>query len=367
MIISALKSVHNHKLQAHSSLQKEYDKTRLTEPVITRELNDITKQLGTYFKGLEYSVKTASSVDERLKRTEISNSNIYNGDLYFTLHDGIRYTEICDHNKIPETTENTVKLMEEKGYTVTRLDNLYNHPYKLTGYKGIHINAISPQGQRIEMQIHSEFSLEQKEKGHKIYEQLRNPDIALDNDKRQMLIDKIKEIHGAVPNPEGIENIKSYCMNKDDIYNKYTQNRSGWNIKVNEVRIDEMETGEYQLTHDGKLVVNLKEYYHDNREVDINKTITTSDKEIDEYLRISKTGEVLEASDGLTYVLEPTIEDTFEELMNDPTEYKPISFGNTLQTVIYDPSEEEKIETDIQNEDIDYSEEENEESGTSIE
>lgn len=209
-IISGTEAEKDHVISKYSSeIQEIYDKAREAEPAITEKVNDIAQSLGCRLEGLEYSVKTAGSVVEKLDRTQDdsvkTNVDFNPVTVISEMKDLVRYTEICDHDKIPEITKSTISAFEKAGYGVFGVKNYYNNPYPSTGYKGIHINVITPGGQKFEFQVHSKESFEAKQEGHKLYEIIRSEKIS-DEDKA-VAREKIFEIHGSVDNPDGIEEI----------------------------------------------------------------------------------------------------------------------------------------------------------------
>lgn len=182
------------------------------EPLITSAINNVADNLETEFSGLEYSVKTAPSVEDKLLRAEKRDTSgrFSPKRELANFKDMIRYTEICNHRDIASVTKDTIEFMKEQGYTLSGTKNYYTHPFGVTGYKGIHLNFISPYGQEIELQVHSKESFDAKQKGHELYEKIRAVS-TLKRDKEAMK-EEIKRIHGIVKNPPNIEAIHDYKM-----------------------------------------------------------------------------------------------------------------------------------------------------------
>jgi phage-related protein (TIGR01555 family) len=193
------------KLKNYSKeIQKKYDKSRRNEKEITPVMNEIASELGVKMYGLEYSVKTASSVEDKIQRN--MKKGLTDQDAIDSMNDIVRYTQLCEHNKIAENTLKTVELLSEKGYDVTDIDNKYLDPN--SDYKGVHINAFSPDGQSFELQIHSKQSMDVKNSIHSLYEESRN--VKTNEERRKELRKIMKEISLKVPNPKGIESVKNY-------------------------------------------------------------------------------------------------------------------------------------------------------------
>lgn len=196
----------------NDKLSYEYNKIRVIEPLITSAINNVADNLGTEFSGLEYSVKTAPSVEDRLlraKKRDVSGRFSPKRELS-NFKDMIRYTEICNHRDIAAVTKDTIEFMKGQGYTLSGTKNYYTHPFEATGYKGIHLNFISPYGQEIELQVHSKESFDAKQKGHELYEKIRAVS-TLKKDKEAMK-EEIKKIHGIIKNPPDIKTIHDYNM-----------------------------------------------------------------------------------------------------------------------------------------------------------
>ena len=198
--------------QLNNKLFYEYNKIRVIEPLITSAICRVANHLETELSGLEYSVKTASSVEDKLLRAEKRDTSgrFSPKRELANFKDMIRYTEICNHKDITSVTKDTVEFMEEQGYTLSGIKNYYTNPFMATGYKGIHLNFISPYGQEIELQVHSKESFDAKQKGHELYEKIRAVS-TLKRDKEAMK-EEIKRIHGIVKNPPNIEAIHDYKM-----------------------------------------------------------------------------------------------------------------------------------------------------------
>ncbi len=124
------------------------------------------------------------------------------------MNDLIRYTQICNHNDIFPVAKNTIDMMEEKGYKLCAVNNYYIHNYPRTGYKGLHMNFITPTGQTIEMQVHSEESFAIKQQGHELYEKIRAVSTPLA--EKEKLEPQLVSLHGQVIDPPGYETIKDY-------------------------------------------------------------------------------------------------------------------------------------------------------------
>ena len=155
--------------------QAIYDKVFESEKKITKDLVDIASASGTWMYGLDFSIKTASSVEDKIQRRKAkaaaTGEPVSDADIVSKMGDLVRYTQLCDHDKIGTTAKKTLDALSEKGYIIVDIDNKWNVPDST--YKGFHIAAKSPDGQLFELQIHSPDSMEVKELNHVQYEVAR--------------------------------------------------------------------------------------------------------------------------------------------------------------------------------------------------
>lgn len=184
--------------------QKAYDKARKAEPKITKDLVNISKGLGMEMTGLKYSVKTGSSVDSKIKRKRKEGKS--DSDIVKNMGDLVRYTQMGKHSDLGTNTAKTIDALKKNGYKVTKVDNKYLD--KNSDYKGIHLDVVSPTGQKFELQIHSKESMAVKNKLHPIYEKARM--MPEGSPERVKLENQMREISASLPMPKGIENVKNY-------------------------------------------------------------------------------------------------------------------------------------------------------------
>ncbi|WP_296731826.1 hypothetical protein [Anaerovibrio sp.] len=194
--------------------QVAYNMARANEPRITLDMLDIADKLGTTMEGLEYSVKTASSVKSKIVRKidkARQSGEVPKQDYEYVSETGdlLRYTQVVKHDDMADMVRATVKLLEEKGYTVDEVDNKYLN--ESGRYKAVHLNATSPSGQSFEMQVHSQETLAVGKATHAMYEEWRNPET--DDIRKAELFREIKAAYDDLPLPKGIKKLNSYKRN----------------------------------------------------------------------------------------------------------------------------------------------------------
>lgn len=191
--------------------QDRYDKALASEEKITESMVKTVKKLGTRLDGLEFSVKTASSVADKVsrkkKQAEEAGLPIPPDDeIIDSFGDLVRYTEICNHSDIAKTARKTIDSLREDGIEVVHLENKYLN--KDAAYKGIHIDCVSQDGQKFELQIHSDESMEVKNALHPIYEEFRN--VNTSTERKAELNRQMREIASSLPDPDGIDDLEEF-------------------------------------------------------------------------------------------------------------------------------------------------------------
>ncbi len=211
-IVSGTEAAKDCKLPSTRSkeAQAAYDKARSAEPKITEMMCEIADIVGSKMHGLKYSVKTASSLEDKIQRqmkaAREAGEEISDVDVVSNMNDIVRYTQMTDHDNIGDAALKTIDELKARGCEIVEVDNKYL--YEKPGYRGVHINAKSPNGQPFEMQIHSDVSMEAKEKGHPLYEEYRNVNTS---PERKLELDRqMNEIYSAVPMPKNIDKVKNY-------------------------------------------------------------------------------------------------------------------------------------------------------------
>ncbi len=184
--------------------QKAYTKARKAEPKITKDIVNISKDLNMGMTGLKYSVKTASSVENKIRRK--NKAKLPDHVVVKNMGDLVRYTQMGKHSDLGKNAVKTVEALRSRGYKVTKIDNKYLD--KTSDYKGIHLDCVSPDGQKFELQIHSKESMAVKNKLHPIYEKSRN--MKEGSPERVALENQMRDISATLPMPKGIEELKNY-------------------------------------------------------------------------------------------------------------------------------------------------------------
>ena len=179
-----------------------YSKAIANEKRITPVMCEVAKNVGGKMIGLEHRVKTPSSVKKKIERRAELGMN--EEEALRSMNDLLRYTLQVDHDKIASSTDKIRVYLTQTGHTIREVDNKY---ISNTVYKGIHIIAITPEGQMYELQIHSKESLDVKNQIHPLYEEFRS--VKTSPARRIMLERQMKTISQALREPKDIHTIQN--------------------------------------------------------------------------------------------------------------------------------------------------------------
>lgn len=191
---------------------KAYDTARSSEPEITNTLLNVVDSFeGAKLDGVEFSVKTASSVEEKVFRKQQSAladglKPLPDDEIIKQMTDVVRYTQVVDHDSIVDATFKTEDLFQKKGFEIVERDNKYalNDP----SYKGVHLLVKDKKGVAFEVQVHSKESMAIKNANHILYEEARI--LPKGDQRRAILEEQMKQNSRSLQNPKGIDKLKSY-------------------------------------------------------------------------------------------------------------------------------------------------------------
>ena len=204
----------DNKLSTKVSLaaRRAYKDMAVLEPEITDVmLSVVDKFEGARLEGIEFAVKTASSVEDKIFRRieeakQVGLPPVSDVDIVKNMTDVVRYTAVVDHDSIVDATLRTAKNFKELGFEVVEIDNKYLESDPV--YKGMHMLIQDSRGTAFEVQIHSEQSLEVKNAIHPLYEEARK--LKPEDPEVVVLKNKMREVTRTLPTPKDVDKIKSY-------------------------------------------------------------------------------------------------------------------------------------------------------------
>lgn len=204
-VMAALDAANDNKLiGCTAQAQAAYDKSRRNEPAITNTMVAIANNTEMMIEGLEHSVKTASSIANKLERKVEGGLASEQATKYVeNLHDIVRYTLVGSTETLTQGISSTIATLTKNGYSIIELDNKFLN--RNNRYKAVHLTACSPENQLFEVQIHSQEGRQAGLDTHEMYEEWRNP--ATDQERKAVLFSQIKAIYDSVPIPTNIDDI----------------------------------------------------------------------------------------------------------------------------------------------------------------
>lgn len=201
--------------------QAFYDCVRSAEPEITAEMRIIADGIGAELTGLENSVKTGTSVLEKLERkmtkAEAMGRPMSDLEMIRNVSDLIRYTFICDGKSLAVLVNAAAKILEEKGFFVYETDNKWIHPSAKTGYRAVHMGVASKTGELIEIQFHTKESAEARAECRKLYLRIRESSDEMTNEEKETLLSEAKAIFESLETPRNIQDVKEVSIDPTEV------------------------------------------------------------------------------------------------------------------------------------------------------
>ena len=188
----------------YKSVKEVMETAKEQEKAITKDIKELTEKAGGKNVGIDFRLKSQDSALRKVKEVfedlgeEVDES--YGID---SMWDLVRYTAVFDKNELVEKGQNLIKSLKSKGYKIREIKNTWNN--EKNPYKGINIKIVSPEGQKMELQIHTDKNVQVKEKMHKVYEKSR---IEKSESKKEELRKQMEKIGEEYERPIGVENFE---------------------------------------------------------------------------------------------------------------------------------------------------------------
>lgn len=162
-----------HKKVVLDNAKVVYEKSKLIEPTISKNLDNLLQKIGGEFRGLEHRIKDI----EGLKRKIIADSKEYEGSYSRAAHnicDGVRYTIILDDSVYVTKADLYLHRLEELGYLVVDFKNNWGKDF----YQGFNVRLSCPNSSEIfELQFHTPYGYQIKEGSTRdLYQVVRDDD-----------------------------------------------------------------------------------------------------------------------------------------------------------------------------------------------
>lgn len=186
-----------------------FERAIKNEPQITASMEQITKEVGTKLKGLEYRLKEDMSYVEKIKTTIIE-KGITDKEAISKINDVVRYTSISEPNMLAFETKQIMEKLNQNGYKIVRVRNTWED--KINPYKGINTVVQNEKGFKFELQFHTKESFDLKQDIlHPLYEKERLPDTT--PEEKLKLVKEMWFHSSKLKSPKDITSIENF----DDI------------------------------------------------------------------------------------------------------------------------------------------------------
>lgn len=161
-------------------VQAAYEERIKCGEQIAKDMVDISNSLGSRMMGLENCFKGGASTSRKIdkvkeKEKQRFGNEISDSDALAKMDDVVRFTYKCDHDHMVQQIKQLEGSLEGKGYKILERDNKFlpKSDGQERDYKAVHLQVLSPNGERFEVQIHSEETIKVKNKNHQYYEAQR--------------------------------------------------------------------------------------------------------------------------------------------------------------------------------------------------
>lgn len=173
------------------------------EPIMSDQLQSaVAAHPGSQLSGTQFRLKSPSSLARKI-RTRVIERGLTPDHAAASLDDTIRYTVTTTRlNSLVPVLTSVVDRLTTQGWTVHSAEQSF---VKGNPYKGIHLVLANSEGQRCEIQFHTEAALKTKSRGHTEYETYRNLDAA-EADRKQAYNTCVR-LWDDVPTPPGLRKL----------------------------------------------------------------------------------------------------------------------------------------------------------------
>lgn len=184
----------------NATAQQLYESAKEREPAITDLVRDISDKAGLELVGLDYRMKS----EESFARKVASNPDGYE------VKDLIRYTMIGSPEGLIESAEKTIEHFKSAGYEMVTIKNSWDDTEN--PYKGLNTTVVSPEGQKFELQYHTQESFDMKQgKMHELYEKWRL--LPPQSSDAMALMKEMQSLSAALHRPDNVSSMTQNMLN----------------------------------------------------------------------------------------------------------------------------------------------------------
>jgi hypothetical protein len=153
------------------------------------------------FAGLENRLKTAASIEEKIRRTA-ERMGITEQEAAGFLDDTLRYTALLPVDAFVSQYLSMMRVLKAQGVEVVTIRNTWQPG---TPYKGLHL-YLRKDGVLFELQFHTQESYDLKQRLHAMYEEARMAETP--KKRRNELLAEMRKQSKELTEPQGIGEIK---------------------------------------------------------------------------------------------------------------------------------------------------------------
>lgn len=211
------------------------DLARREEPHTTSEMQRVANHEHGELEGLDNRFKSKGSL---LRKMTAESGGRKPGQVAMGMSDALRYTMLLPYETYTTGAEDAISQLERDGFG-TRVKNYW---VRGDAYNGINVALTTPDGLPVELQFHTQASIDCKLKNvHPIYEQWRS---SKDPWERIDLADKMRRAYDQVPVPKDVLDINAHkvqpaglfdfkAATKQDLSDdyRYVHTDTGWLVR----------------------------------------------------------------------------------------------------------------------------------------
>jgi hypothetical protein len=186
---------------------KTLERHSAAEPQVTDAMERALPP-NAHLEGLEYRMKSPASICGKIDRkqqdavdlgADVPTAEAVAG----RMKDVLRYTFVtADHDSVTDAVTHVAAQLSRDGWTITEAENMF---VSGNSYKGLHLTATNSDSLSVEVQIHSQESIDTKNQIHKLYEEMR--DTGTSPARRRELHDEMVSLSDALSTPRGLEKL----------------------------------------------------------------------------------------------------------------------------------------------------------------
>jgi hypothetical protein len=142
-----------------SVAQDLLDKAARVEPAITADMKSFAAENNGELFGLDHRLKTEKSLATKILKDAKDNLNFDLGEAGAGIKDAVRYTMLFTEDTYTADAARVLDSLDRAGYERIKVKNNWSND----GYKGINLQLRSPDGQPMELQLHTPRGIYTKE------------------------------------------------------------------------------------------------------------------------------------------------------------------------------------------------------------